>query len=42
MTKKCPNCGTENNNNARKCVGCGSPFFKNKLNNIEKDMLNKL
>jgi uncharacterized membrane protein YvbJ len=42
MGKICKNCGTENNNNVTRCVGCGSPFFQNKLDRIERNMLDKL
>jgi hypothetical protein len=42
MAKKCGTCGTMNDNSARNCKGCGSPFFQNKLDNITRDIKRKI
>ena len=34
MVKYCDDCGAENPNGATHCQGCGSPFIKQKLNDM--------
>lgn len=40
--KQCPNCGTVNQNNAKRCVGCGDIFMTQRMDNIRDDMSDKI